>query len=388
MEISGFSFSLFELVLVALLSMAFFHQLYYYFRYINLVSRINKKEQKGKRVFVTEYPPVSIIICAKDEAENLRNFLPAILNQDYPEFEVVVINDGSTDETTDLLKEFRENYPNLRTTFVPVSANIISTKKLGITLGVKAATHEWLLFTDADCVPKDKHWIAKMARNFTPETEFVLGYGAYFNRKGFINRLITYDTLFIALQYLGMAASNKPYMGVGRNMAYRKQTFLDQKGFASTLHLKSGDDDLMVNKAANSKNTRVEISPESITWSEPNTSFKGWFFQKERHLSVASFYTSISKFRLSLEPISRGLFYLMVLLLFVFGNLVTLGAATLFLIIRFVIQLVIVNNAAKHFGEKKFYLSLILFDIYLPLVTLYIFTIGRMTSREKSVKWK
>ena len=388
MEISGFSFSLFELVLTALLSMAFFHQLYHYFRYINVVSRINKKEQKGKRVFVAEYPPVSIIICAKDEADNLRNFLPAILNQDYPDFEVVVINDGSTDETTDILKEFRENYPNLRTTFVPVSANIISTKKLGITLGVKAATHEWLLFTDADCVPNDKHWIAKMARNFTPETEFVLGYGAYFNKKGIVNKLITYDTLSIALQYLGMAASKKPYMGVGRNMAYRKQTFLNQKGFASTLHLKSGDDDLMVNKAANSKNTRIEISPESITWSEPNTSYKGWFFQKERHLSVASFYTPISKFRLSLEPISRGLFYLMVLLLFVFGNLVTLGVATLFLLIRYIIQLFIVNNAAKYFGEKKFYLSLILFDIYLPLVTLYIFTIGRLTSREKSVKWK
>lgn len=388
MEIFGFSFSLFELVLTALLTLAFGHQLYFYFRYINGVSRLNKKEQKGKRDFVTEQPPVSIIICAKDEADNLRDFLPAILNQDYPVFEVIVINDGSTDETTDLLKEFRESYPNLRTTFVPVSANIISTKKLGLTLGVKAAAHEWLLFTDADCVPKDKHWIAKMARNFTDETEFVLGYGAYFDKKGFINRLITFDTLFIALQYLGMAASRKPYMGVGRNMAYRKQTFLDQKGFASTLHLKSGDDDLMVNKAANAKNTRVEISPESVTWSEPNTNYKGWFFQKERHLSVASFYSTISKFRLSLEPISRGVMYLSLILVFLFGNLVTVSVCAILFITRYVVQLVIINNAAKHFGEKRFYLSLILFDIYLPLVTLYILTFGRMTSREKSVKWK
>jgi cellulose synthase/poly-beta-1,6-N-acetylglucosamine synthase-like glycosyltransferase len=388
MEIFGFSFSLFELVLMALLTIAFIHQLYFYFRYINVVLRLNKKEQKGKRVFATAQPPVSVIICAKDEADNLRNFLPAILNQDYPDFEVIVINDGSTDETTDLLKEFREIYPNLRTTFVPVSANIISTKKLGLTLGVKAAAHEWLLFTDADCVPKDKHWIAKMARNFTDDTEFVLGYGAYFHKKGFINRLITFDTLFIALQYLGMAASRKPYMGVGRNMAYRKQTFLDQKGFASTLHLKSGDDDLMVNKAANAKNTRVEISPESVTWSEPNTNYKSWFFQKERHLSVASFYSSLSKFRLSLEPISRGLLYFSLLLLFIFGNLITICASTALFLIRYIVQLVVVNNAAKHFGENKFYLSLILFDIYLPLVTLYILTIGRTFSREKSVKWK
>jgi cellulose synthase/poly-beta-1,6-N-acetylglucosamine synthase-like glycosyltransferase len=388
MEIFGFSFSLFELVLTALLVLAFSHQLYFYLRYINGVMRLNKKEQKGKRVFATVQPPVSVIICAKDEADNLRNFLPAILNQDYPDFEVIVINDGSTDETSDLLKEFRESYPNLRTTFVPVSANIVSTKKLGLTLGIKAAAHEWLLFTDADCVPKDKHWIAKMARNFTEETEFVLGYGAYFNKKGFLNRLITFDTLFIALQYLGMSASRKPYMGVGRNMAYRKQTFLDHKGFASTLHLKSGDDDLMVNKAANATNTRVEISPESFTYSAPNTHYKAWFIQKERHLSVASFYSTISKIRLSFEPISRGLLYLSLLLIFIFANLITIGVAALLFLIRFVVQLVIVNNAANHFGEKKFYFSLILFDIYLPLVTLYILTVGRVTSHEKSVKWK
>ena len=388
MDIFGFSFSLFELTLAVLLFLAFGHQLYFYFRYINAVLRLNKKEFKGKRSFESAQPPVSVIICAKDEADNLRQFLPAILSQEYPVFEVIVINDGSTDETSDLLKEFRESYPNLRTTFVPVSANIISTKKLGLTLGIKAATHEWLLFTDADCVPKDRHWIAKMARNFSPDTEFVLGYGAYFNKKGFVNRLITYDTLFIALQYIGMAAARKPYMGVGRNMAYRKQTFLDQRGFASTLHLKSGDDDLMVNKAANSKNTRVEISPESVTWSEPNSSYKGWFFQKERHLSVASFYSSISKFRLSLEPLSRGMIYLSLTLILIFGNLVTVVfAATLFLS-RYIIQAILINKSSRHFGERSYYLTLLLFDIYLPLVTLYVLTIGRMTSREKSVRWK
>src|ERR1035437_3219178 len=309
-ELYGFSFSLFGLIAFGLLLFAFIHQLYFYFRYLNGVLHLRTKIKKNKIPFITEQPPVSVIICAKDESDNLRKFLPFILQQDYPDFEVIVINDGSTDDTEHLLNDLCVEYPNLRTTFVPVGANNLSTKKLGLTLGIKAAQYDLLLFTDADCMPEDKYWIDRMLRNFTPETEFVLGYGAYFQRKGFLNRLITFDTLFIGLQYMGMAIAGKPYMGVGRNLAYRKETFFAQKGFASSLHLISGDDDLMVNKASNSQNTRVEISPDSITWSEPNTTFQGWLFQKARHLSASSFYKDSSKFRLGVEPTTRGLFYL------------------------------------------------------------------------------
>jgi len=245
-----------------------------------------------------------------------------------------------------------------------------------------------MLFTDADCMPEDTRWIANMARNFTPQTDFILGYGAYLNKKGFVNRLITYDTLFIALQYMGMAISGKPYMGVGRNLAYRKETFFLNKGFASTLNLISGDDDLLVNKASNSRNTNVEISPESITWSEPNKTFKGWFFQKERHLSVSSYYKASSKFRLSLEPLSRGLFYVAFILSLVFGNIVTLAAAATLFIIRIVIQLIIINKSSRHFGERRYIFLMPVFDIFLPLVNLYILTIGRITSGGKTVRWK
>ncbi|HJV77225.1 MAG TPA: glycosyltransferase, partial [Paludibacter sp.] len=328
----------------------------------------------------------SVIICAKDESDNLRKFLPFVLQQDYPNFEVIVINDGSTDESGTLLNDLSVEYPNLRTTFVPVGANNLSTKKLGLTLGIKAAKNDLLLFTDADCMPEDKFWIARMARNFNPETEFVLGYGAYFNKKGFLNRLITYDTLFIALQYLGMAAAHKPYMGVGRNMAYRKETFFAQKGFASTLHLSSGDDDLMVNKASTSENTRIEISPDSITWSEPNQTYKGWFYQKKRHLSVSAYYKSSSKFRLSLEPMTRGLFYLAFIAALVFGGLIVQIATGVLFLARLIVQLCVINGSSKHFGERKYILTLPIFDIYLPLVSLYILTIGKTTSRRKP-KW-
>jgi len=310
------------------------------------------------------------------------------LQQEYPDFEVIVINDGSTDETQTLLNDLCVEYQNLRTTFVPVGANNLSTKKLGLTLGIKAAKNELLLFTDADCMPEDNTWIARMARNFTPETDFILGYGAYLNKKGLLNRLITYDTLFIALQYLGMAIARKPYMGVGRNMAYRKETFFAHKGFASTLNLISGDDDLLVNKASNSKNTKVEIAPDSITWSEPSITFGEWFFQKERHLSVSSYYKASSKFRLFLEPMTRGLFYLALILSFVFGGLIIIISAAVLFLARLILQLIIINNSSRHFGERKYLFLLPVFDIFLPLVSLYILTFGRITSKEKSVRWK
>jgi cellulose synthase/poly-beta-1,6-N-acetylglucosamine synthase-like glycosyltransferase len=384
-EIYSFSFSLLELIVFGILFLAFLYQLYFYFRYLNGVLHLRTKIKKGKVSFVDEQPPVSVIICSKDEAENLRKYLPFVLQQDYPVFEVVVINDGSTDATDHLLRDLCVEYPNLKTTFVPVGANNLSTKKLGLTLGIKASKYDILLFTDADCMPDDKMWIARMMRNFTPETDFVLGYGAYFQRRGFLNRLITYDTLFIGLQYLGMAAVHRPYMGVGRNLAYRKETFFAQKGFASTLGLSSGDDDLMVNKACNSVNTRAEIAPDSITWSEPNTTYKGWLFQKERHLSVSTYYKPSSKLRLFFEPFTRGLFYLTLILSMVFGNVIMLIASAALFMIRYVVQLSIINSSAKHFGERRYVLSLPVLDIYLPLVNLYIMLFGR---KGKSVRWK
>lgn len=384
----GFEFSYTELVVFGILLLAFLHQIYFYLRYMRGVLRLNRKIRKNKVNFVTKPQPVSVIICARDEAENLKKFLPFILSQEYPDYEVIVVNDGSTDDTDILLRDMKLEYPRLRTTFVPAGATNLSTKKLALTLGVKAAQNEILLFTDADCMPEDKFWISRMARNFTPETEFVLGYGAYLHQKSFINRLITFDTLFIALQYLGFAKCGKPYMGVGRNMAFRKEVFFRYKGYASNLHLRSGDDDLMVNQAANKHNTRIEIAPDSVTWSEPKKNFRLWYYQKERHLSVSSHYTFISRFRLSTEPATRAVFYISLIVLPFLANIITTGAAVLLFLVRFAVQLLVINRSAKHFNDRKYYLSLMLFDIILPLISLNLLIFGRMGKKSKNIRWK
>ena len=388
----GFVFSSAELILLSVLILTFIFQLYFYIRYIRIVLRNNIHEKKAKINYQTEKLPVSVIICAKNELDNLRKFLPEILSQDYPDYEVIVVNDGGDEDTEIFLRDLKKMYPHLRSTFVPDGAKNLSTKKLALTLGIKAAKHDWLLFTDADCMPESKLWIAKMSRNFTPGTEFVLGYGAYFQEKGFLNKLITYDTIFNALLYLGFAKAGKPYMGVGRNLAYRKEVFFKQNGFAASLHVRSGDDDLMVNQAANQFNTRIETSSESITWSYPKKDLKTWYFQKERHLSVSTYYSQKSKFSLVIEPFIRGVFYLSLIALVVLSvlsaNWMLAVAASVLFVARFVMQLLIINQTSLFFGGSKYFLSLLLFDITLPLITMHIMTFGRMGSKAKYISWK
>lgn len=388
MEVYGFVFKTPELIALGILLLALLYELSYYFGYLNVVGKMKRLAKNGRINYSDKRLAVSVIIAARDESDNLRKFLPFVLEQEYPEFEVIVVNDGSTDETEDLLTEFKKKYPHLRSSFVPTGTTNLSTKKLALTIAIKAAKHDILLFTDADCMPESKNWIAKMMRNFVPGVDFVLGYSPYLQKKSWINRVVIYDTLFNGLTYLGFALKGKPYMGVGRNLAYRKEIFYNNKGFASHLHLKSGDDDLMVNANARDINTRIELDADSITWSEPKLSFKQWYYQKERHLSVASHYSSTSKFRLGIEPIFRGVFYAVFIATLLLGNYISMGAAGLLFLVRYIVQLVIINKAAKHFSERKFYLTLPLFDIYLPLLTAYIMTFGRMGKKSKNIIWK
>ncbi|MDP4203543.1 MAG: glycosyltransferase [Bacteroidota bacterium] len=370
--------------LMAVLLVVFGIQIYYYSYHFASIIKYRKKRDNGIVPFVENLPPVSVIICAKNESENLRQFLPAILEQDYPCFEVIVVNDGSTDETSDLLQELSLTYPNLYRTFVPENANIRSTKKLGLTIGIKAAKFDVLLFTDADCKPASNKWIENMASNFTQSTEFVLGYGAYMHEKGFMSRMISFDTLFIGMQSLGYALNGHPYMGVGRNMAYRKETFVRMKGFSKSLGIQSGDDDLFVNNGANEYNTRVEISADSVTWSVPKSTYRSWFRQKERHLSTSSFYKADGLLRIGVEVASRGLFYALICAIAILSPWTFGVVAGIVFLMRYSVQLIVVNKVAKQFNERKFYFSLLMFDVVLPLISLYI----KIFSKKSIFKWK
>ena len=377
-------------ILLAILFLSLIIQLGFYFIPYTAILRRTRKIKKGNVPHNIEQPPVSIIICARNEGENLRRFLPLVLEQDYLNYEVIIVNDGSCDDTEDIIKELQKVYQNLYITNIPQETRIISHKKLAITVGVKAAKNEILLFTDADCRPLTPNWITTMVRNFDEQTEFVIGHGNYYREKGFVSKMVSYDTLTIAMQYMGFALLGHPYMGVGRNMAYRKSTFFRLKGFAGFLHIASGDDDLLINAFGKKHNTRIEPSCEAETLSLPKTTFRDWYYQKLRHLSTVDVYKSGSKLWVGLEPFSRGLFYLTTLLLIILGynNPILLAITIGSFLFRFLVQLIIINSTAKVYKDKGFGLSIILFDILLPLITLYILTIGKIFRRKAKFIWK
>ncbi len=339
----------------------FLIQVYFYLRYYRKAF-LKKATINNKAEIPVE--PVSIIICARNEAANLEKNLPLIMEQDYPDFEVIVVNDRSEDETEDILKRFATKYPRLHVSEVRKDPVFTHGKKLALTLGIKASSNEWLLMTDADCVPASRNWLSLMQKNFTNNKDLVLGYGGYKKEIGFLNHIIRFETVFTAMQYIGMAVAGKPYMGVGRNLAYRKSLFFANKGFASHSNLYSGDDDLFVNETASSSNVAVELNPESFTRSNAETTFKNWFLQKKRHLTTGGRYTFPTKFRLILEYFSRVLFlfsFVYLLIFYPFGEIV-LGIFGILLIVKAIIYKIVFTRL----NESNLFITSPVFDLLMP----------------------
>jgi poly-beta-1,6-N-acetyl-D-glucosamine synthase len=250
--------------------------------------------------------PVSIIISAKNEAQNLISFLPKVLEQNYPQYEVIVVNDGSSDESLKVLQTLRTKYSHLTIIDHPISKG----KKAALTLGIHTAKFEHLLFTDADCYPTSAHWVSNMVSKFDQQKRIVLGYGKYAPQSGFLNAMIRYDTMQIASTYFSFALAKLPYMGVGRNLSYTKSLFKQHDGFQSHEHIASGDDDLFIASVANRENTDIVINAESHTASIAKDTWQAWMEQKIRHLSTAPFYSRTIKFLLILQFSLVSLFYI------------------------------------------------------------------------------
>ncbi|MHC1705609.1 MAG: glycosyltransferase [Tenuifilaceae bacterium] len=350
--------TIYELVLVSVLIVSLLIQLFYYLGIYLKVAIYNKKDSQNDNQLV----PISVVICARDEEENLENFLPYVLEQDYPNYEVIVVNDCSSDNSDITLDRMMKKYSNLKVTTIKEDEKFSHNKKLALTVGIKAAKNDWVLLTDADCRPDDNKWLASMASNFYDNVEIVLGYGGFFEERSFLNKLIRFDALFIAMQYLGLARVGKPYMGVGRNLAYRKSLFFKNKGFASHAHINSGDDDLFINEVAKSYNTKVEFRHDAHTRTIPRKKFSSWVTQKRRHISTGMKYKLSSKLFLGGEIISRIIFYasaiaLIALLYYPWVIVGVVGG-------RWIIQLSIIKGVMNRLNERKILLLSLLYDFF------------------------
>lgn len=308
-----------------------------------------------------ELPPITIIICARNEAENLQQNLPYFLEQDYPVFEVLVVNDHSFDETEKIILSFQKKYPILRLLSKP--DGVLPGKKAALSIGIQKSSFEILFLSDADCRPISRQWLRTMQRSLTPHQDMVLGYGPYEKTNGWLNIFIRFEAFYTAIQYFSFALAGHPYMGVGRNLVYRRHLFQRAGGFRSHAHLLSGDDDLFVNQMADATNTAINLFPDTRVFSGPKTSWRGYYIQKRRHLSVGSHYRWQHQLLLGALALSHFAFYALSGLL-----LVILPDGWLYLALNYLVRMGVVLHvswgAGQHLGQRDLLPWLPLLDIF------------------------
>lgn len=331
------------------------------FYYLYFFRRLAFYKAPGKKD--TQEYPVSIIICGRDEAANLAKNLPGVLVQDYTTtHEVIVVNDNSTDDSKYILEEYQRSFKNLNPISLTQEAKMIPGKKFPLSIGIKSSKYEIVLLTDADCIPASEFWLKKMQDAYQPGTEIVLGYGAYRKQKGILNKVIRFETFFSALQYFSYALAGIPYMGVGRNLSYRKEIFYRVKGFSSLNHLPGGDDDLFINKTATRTNTAIVIDKEAHTISTPAKTWSGWKKQKNRHYTTSKYYTRKHKTWLGLFSLTQVMLYPLLIASIVFYSW---WLALSVYAVRLIIQAIILYKTMQKLNEKDLWPFFLFYDIWM-----------------------
>lgn len=332
----------------------------------------------------SNYQPVSVIICANNEEDNLKHYLTDILEQDYPSFEVIVVNDYSTDDTKWILEDFKRKYNHLSIVDIKEHIRLKNSKKFALTLGIKAAKHELLIMTDADCQPQSKNWLKEIAGAYTQGKEIVLGYSPYFKKSGFLNKLIRFETTHTAMSYLAYALKRNTYMGVGRNMSYLKSLFFKGKGFNAHMHIKSGDDDLFVNQNATRNNVNIAIHPDAHVYSNPKETLKSYYKQKARHSGASVLYKRSHQRMLGTQLISAFLFYVMLIVCIVcYPSLWYIGVGMF--ILRYLCQLITFSSIYRKLAVKDLLPWLLILDLFYYF---YICLNGLFNRKKKQKSWK
>lgn len=378
--------------LLALLGVFLIVQLFYYLFVFVRLANYQQEISDGNGSPPDGSPPgVTVLVCAWNELENLNELLPLLNAQEYPEFEVIVLDDRSHDGTEDFLNENATRWPHVRSVRIETEYPHITPKKYALTVGMKHARYPVALLTDADCRPASRHWIAGMASQLSEDKEIVLGFSPYYKEAGLLNWFIRCETFYTAVQYLSLALAQRPYMGVGRNLMYRTDLFFQHKGFYQHKHVVGGDDDLFMNQAATRTNTAIDLNPDSFVYSFPKTTWTSWLTQKKRHLSVGKHYRSSNKIRLGLMSASHvgvwvvglstlawGLFWQDWFVLQILG-----GAFAL----RWLVQTIVLQAINRRLDRTLSWFSFVPMD--LTFFVYYVSMSGLVLSRrKKKVTWR
>ena len=310
--------------------------------------------------------PVSVIICARNEKHNLKKNLPRILGQDYSDFEVIVVDDASDDESGLYLESLARQDSRLKVVYVNSSLNFFKGKKFPQSIGIRSAQYDTVLLTDADCYPASKYWIQRMMASFTDNTKIVLGYSSFEKQKGLLNSAIRYDNLMSSMRFLSMANRHFPYTGSGKNMAYRKELFYQNKGFVDLYHITAGDDDLFINKVVNSTNTVIQTHKETHIIAKPKISLRKWVLQKGKQKVGAHYYKFLHKWILAWQSISQFLFFLLAFVLLLEGYM--LYYVLIMVALREFSFLLIFKKCMNRFEERNLLLTSLIMEVLMLII--------------------
>jgi cellulose synthase/poly-beta-1,6-N-acetylglucosamine synthase-like glycosyltransferase len=350
--------------------------------WIIIFSRVAFASSKNHVTENANYP-ISVIICGYNEGHNFQQFLPKILEQKYPNFEVIVVNDRSTDNSAKILATFEKQHKQLRVINLTDFDREQRGKKTALTQGLKAAKYEIVLLTDADCYPNSNLWIQTMANAVDANKIMGIAYVPFDKRPTFLNKFLRYDKIYIAIQYLSFALAGMPYMGAGANLIYRKDLFFKSSGFKKHAHVASGDDDLFVSEVANKANLAIVLEPESFIYCEPKDTFQQFYHQKSRHISTSWHYKL--HHQLLLAVLAQSHFWLYVFAFIACFNLAFLLYLLGGIILRWLIMLVIFRKIAHRFDEKDMTIWLPLMDI---LYVFYYFVFALPLVKGNGGRWE
>ena len=381
----NFNYNSLSFILLIVFGIALIIQLVYHW---GLFSKVAFFKKGGRPKLDEELEPVSIVICARDAYEYLTELIPVLLNQDYPDFEIVVVNDCSDDETEEYLKDLERHEPRIKPVQLKQHLNFFNGKKFPLSMGIKSAKNDLIILTDCNCMPVNDQWLRSVVNRYNNKTEIVIGYSPYVQKKSSLNRIMRFDSLQNGLLYLSAALRRHAYMGIGKNLSYRKELFYRSQGFISHYTTTVGDDDLFINQTATKKNTEVLIDAENAILTTPTNSFRLWMRQKSSRYSTIPKYGTRARLMLSLFYTSQFLFYATFIALIALyaqpaftitnGTVFYIPILVLFFLLRFGSQFFIYHKASKRLGEKGLLPGLIVYDLLFAFLSPWLRLMGRM----------
>ena len=377
------SYNSLSFIILIVFGISLLIQLFYHW---GVFSKVAFYKRNARPKLDEELEPVSVVLCARDAYEYLVDLIPALLQQDYPDFEIVVVNDCSDDETEEYLKDLERKETRVKPVQLKQHLNFFNGKKFPLSMGIKSAKNDLIVFTDCNCMPVNDQWLRSVVNRYNSHTEIVIGYSPYIQKKSVLNRIMRFDALQNGLLYLSAALNRHPYMGVGKNLSYRKELFFRNNGFISHYTTTVGEDDIFISQVATKKNTEVLIDAENSILTTPTNSFKLWMRQKGSRYSTVSKYNTRARLFLSLFYISQFLFYTSFIALLCLppafnianGAVFYIPILVFFFLLRFGTQLLIYSKASKRLGEKGLLPGLIVYDFLFAFLSPWLRLMGRM----------